>query len=148
MSKELQVESFIPHRKPMLLVDKIISGQGDEIFTETKIDPQAFFLQGHYPGFPIVPGVILCECLFQSASILLSKKQIEKTASPGNGIPVVARIENAKFKAPVFPGDVVSFKVRLKEQMGGAYYFYGEAKVLDKIKASVDFACMWMPENA
>ncbi len=123
----------------MLLLDRVVEIEENEIRTETKIDPNAFFLQGHYPDYPIVPGVIICECLFQSGAALLSSK---RQGVNRGGYPVVARIENAKFKEPIFPGDLVSFTVKVKEQVGSAYYFRGEARVKDKLKTSVEFACM------
>lgn len=139
MNQTIALESLIPHRKPMLLVDSILQLGDDEILAETTIQADAFFLQGHYPDYPIVPGVITCECLFQAGAALLSHRLREKRDD--GKVPVIARIENAKFRGAIRPGDRVFLLVKLKEELGGVFFLKGEARVGDRLATSVEFAC-------
>lgn len=145
MRENVAPEELIPHRRPMLLVDKIVRVSETEALAETLIQPDAFFLQGHYPDFPIVPGVITCECLFQTGAALLAYR-LEKDLPPDQ-VPVIARIERAKFRDPIRPGDRVHLKVILKEQVAGAFLMSGEARVADALKVSVDFTCALAPRS-
>ena len=139
MIESIAPETLIPHRKPMLLIDSILRLGQDEILAEKTIEPDAFFLQGHYPDYPIVPGVITCECLFQAGAALLAYRLGGK-ASDGR-VPVIARIKNAKFREAIRPGDRVFLLVKLKEELGGIFFLKGEARVGDKLATSVEFAC-------
>ncbi|MBM4090275.1 MAG: beta-hydroxyacyl-ACP dehydratase, partial [Planctomycetes bacterium] len=95
-----------------------------------------FFLQGHYPGFPLVPGVILCECAMQAGGVLLSA-----CVSPDAGIPVVTRMENVKFRRMVRPGETVHVEVELREKVSRIYFLKARVQCDDKVAASLDFAC-------
>lgn len=142
---DLRPQDLIPHRPPMLLLDRILSVGEREILAETRIDPDAFFLRGHYPGFPLVPGVITCECLFQAGAALIARRL--GGADPDR-VPVVARIEKARFRRPIRPGEVVRLKVELKDEAGGAWFLRGEARVADALAATVEFACLAAPREA
>ena len=144
-----EISSLIPHRAPFLWVDKIISFAGETIITEKKIPPDLDIFNGHYPGNPIMPGVLLCEAIFQSGALLIGKiKQSHKSelgSSPA--LPVLTRISNAKFKRNVLPGDIVQIKVRLTETLSSVSFFKGTMKVCGKTAVQVDFACaMVAPE--
>ena len=104
-----QIEALIPHRKPMLLVDEVLEQTDSTIHCVKTFEPDEFFLQGHFPNFPLVPGVILCECCLQSGAILLAN------VTPNQGVvPVATRIDGAKFKRMVRPGEKVDIQVVLK----------------------------------
>lgn len=143
----LSPESLLPHRKPMLLLDGIVRLGATEILAEKRIEPDAFFLQGHYPDYPIVPGVITCECLFQAGAALLSHRLGTGGTVPDR-VPVVARIDKAKFRSPIRPGDHVFLLVTLKEEMSGVFFLKGEARVGDRLAASVEFACALAPRES
>ncbi len=143
MRENVAPEELIPHRKPMLLIDRIIRVSETEALAETLIQPDAFFLQGHYPDFPIVPGVITCESLFQTGAALLAYRLGKDL--PQDQVPVIARIERAKFRDPIRPGDRVHLKAVLKEQVSGAFFMSGEARVGDVLKVSVEFTCALAP---
>lgn len=143
----MTLESLLPHRKPMLLLDGIVRLGDEEILAETRIAPDAFFLQGHYPGYPIVPGVITCECLFQAGAALLSNR-LGASGSTMDRVPVVARVESAKFRSPIRPGDHVFLLVKLKEEMSGVFFLKGEARVGDRIAATAEFACLLAPRSS
>ncbi len=131
-----QIQSLIPHRKPMLLVDEVIDQTDKRIVCRKTFSSEDFFLQGHFPGFPLVPGVILCECCLQSGAILLSQ------FTPKDGsVPVATRIDGAKFKRMVRPGETIEIDVTLNEIVSTAYFMTGKVTVDGKLAARLDFAC-------
>ena len=135
-----EILALIPHRPPFLWVDRIISSAENWIITEKHIDLDMDILRGHYPGNPIMPGVILCEAIFQSAALLMAKRNpiiIQKESL----IPVLTRIGGVKFKKAVFPGDTVQIKVILTETIANACCFKGTLKVVEKVAVVVDFVC-------
>ena len=131
-----QIQSLIPHRKPMLLVDEVIEQADKHIICKKTFSSEDFFVQGHFPGFPLVPGVILCECCLQSGAILLSQ------FTPNDGsVPVATRIDGAKFKRMVRPGDSIEIHVTLNEVISTAYFMTGKVYVDGNLAARLDFAC-------
>ena len=131
-----QIQSLIPHRKPMLLVDEVVEQTEKRIVCKKTFSAEDFFLQGHFPGFPLVPGVILCECCLQSGAILLSQ------FTPNDGsVPVATRIDGAKFKRMVRPGETIEIDVTLNEVVSTAYFMTGKVTVNGKLAARLDFAC-------
>jgi len=140
VSEHGEVVDLIPHREPFLWVDKIVSFDGDSIVTEKTIPVELDLFQGHYPGNPIMPGVLLCEAIFQSGALLMSKQQ-DIDSTPVEGIPVLTRINSAKFKRTILPGDTVQINVRITESLSSVYFFKGTMKIGGKVAVQVDFAC-------
>jgi 3-hydroxyacyl-[acyl-carrier-protein] dehydratase len=138
-----QIEQVIPHRKPMLLVDEVLEQTERTIRCRKTFQPDEFFLQGHFPNFPLVPGVILCECCLQSGAILLAH------VTPAQGVvPVATRIDGAKFKRMVRPGESVEIDVTLNDIVSSAYFMTGRVTVNGQLAARLDFACsVAKPEN-
>ena len=132
----------IPHRPPFLFVDEIVEQTGDHIATRKRIDPEEEFFKGHYPDYPIMPGVLVCECVFQAGAILMSKKHPAATGQ----VPVLSRIQNVKFKNPVFPGSVLEVRVDYVDHAGPAHYMKGKVQVDGKTAATVEFTVMLMEE--
>lgn len=130
----------IPHRSPFLWVDSIISEGENSIETEKHIDKGLPFFAGHYPDYPILPGVILCEAAFQTGALLISKAIARENESTAR-IPVVTRIVMAKFKREVMPGDTIRVQVKLNEKVGPAWFMKGKVLVHNKIALSLEFAC-------
>lgn len=128
----------IPHRPPMLLVDEIMEQSSERIVCRKLFRADEFFVQGHFPGFPLVPGVILCECAMQSGAILLADKMSEAVAKK---VPVATRLDNVKFKQMVRPGDVAQIEVTLNEVVSTAYFMTGKVTCNGKLAARLDFAC-------
>ena len=131
---------LLPHRPPFLWVDRIISCTDDCIITEKDISPDLDILQGHYPRNPIMPGVILCEAIFQSGALLMAKGKLFLSSGIKH-LPVLTRIVGAKFKKQVLPGETVQIRVTLKESISTAYFFHGVLKVSGKVAVTVDFVC-------
>lgn len=140
MGDQQEIADLIPHRDPFLWVDKIVSFTGDSIVTEKKIPAELDVFKGHYPGNPIMPGVLLCEAIFQSGALLMAKKKATAAATL-TGTPVLTRINSAKFKRTIHPGDTVQIKVRLTESLSSVFFFKGTMKVGGKAAVQVDFAC-------
>jgi 3-hydroxyacyl-[acyl-carrier-protein] dehydratase len=96
-----QVTQLIPHRPPFLFVDEIVSQAGDSLVARRTWRADEDFYKGHYPGAPITPGVLLCESVFQSGALLLAGK-FAGQGKP-DGVPLLAKVENVRFRSPVYP---------------------------------------------
>ena len=120
----------------MLLVDEIESQTDTSIVCRKTFRPDEYFFQGHYPDFPLVPGVILCECAMQAGAILLSR-----FASEGGGVPVATRLNDVKFKRMVRPGETVRLEVELNERMADTFFLSAKVTCVEKLAARFDFAC-------
>ena len=117
----------IPHRPPFLFLDRIDEIRADGATCSRTFRADEPFYSGHYPGNPITPGVLLCESVFQAGAIFLTKKLQSAGGAPAGKTPVLCRIEEAKFKGMVQPGDTVmgSLPVNLAAQVcakGAAYW--------------------------
>lgn len=126
----------IPHRPPMLLVDEILEQSENRILCKKTFRTDEFFTQGHFPNYPLVPGVILCESCLQSGAILLSRFTPKEGA-----VPVATRLDAVKFKKMVRPGDTIHMEVTLNEVVSTAYFMTGKVTVDGKLAARLDFAC-------
>ena len=135
---------YIPHREPFLFVDRLIEASADRIRTQKVVKPEEPYFQGHYPGRPIMPGVLLCESVFQTGAILMGKRGQNKE----DRMPVVSRIQNVKFKRPVHPGDTLEIEVELKDVVGAAHYFSGRVRVGDGTVLTLEFTAMLVGEAA
>ncbi len=131
-----EVTRAIPHRPPFLFVDRVVEVSDRKIRATRRLDPQEAFFAGHYPGHPIMPGVLLCEAIFQAGAILLSRIM----AGAGEGIPVLTRINNAKFRRMVRPGEELELEAELVERMGAAFFLKGRAAVGGQTAVTVEYA--------
>lgn len=141
MTASEEVLSRIPHRDPFLWVDEIVQQDDNSIATRKTLPADLDVFRGHYPGSPIMPGVLLCESVFQSGALLLSCLLESGTLSVNGSIPVITRIESAKFKRQVGPGDILDISVRLKEIISSVCFMKGVLKVSGKTAVQVEFAC-------
>jgi 3-hydroxyacyl-[acyl-carrier-protein] dehydratase len=136
-----QVTDLIPHRPPFLFVDEIVAQTGDSLVARRTWRADEDFYLGHYPGAPITPGVLLCESVFQTGALLLAGK----FAGQGKpeGVPLLAKVENVRFRSPVYPGDTITIDVKINETVGGFYLMSGHVKNGDKRVLNVDFSVAW-----
>ena len=138
-----EIYESIPHRPPFLWIDRVISYDSRTIITEKFIPPDLDVFQGHYPGYPLMPGVLLCEAVFQTGALFMAKTLLdpEETKKAGEKAPVLTRIKGAKFKREVKPGDTIRIYVTLDENIGNAWFFKGKVLVKDKTAVKVTFGC-------
>lgn len=125
--------SILPHRGNMLLIDEAVSENGVS-YGKYTIRGDEWFLNGHFPGNPVVPGVILCEILAQSACVLLQGEIAEGMT------PYFAGITSARFKAPVKPGDTVETECRIVKSKAPFYFASGELSAGGKLCLKTDFS--------
>ena len=138
------IQERIPHRPPFLWLDRIIELDNESIRAEKEIPADLDIFQGHYPEYPLMPGVLLCEAVFQAGALLIG--EIIGQNNDLDGIPVLTRITRAKFKREVRPGDTIEIRAALKERMGSAWFLKGSVRVRGKVAVQVEFACAMIPE--
>jgi 3-hydroxyacyl-[acyl-carrier-protein] dehydratase len=135
-----QIMSAIPHRYPMLLVDRVVDMVLGESCTGIKnVTINENFFQGHFPSMPVMPGVLIIECMAQTAAVL-----VVTTLGPDwqGKLVYFMTIENAKFRKPVVPGDQMRVEVVKQRQRGNIWKFSAEAKVDGKVVAEATYAAM------
>jgi len=145
-----EVTALIPHRPPFLFVDRILSADTDSLVAERTWRAEEDFYRGHYPEAPITPGVLLCEAVFQTGALYMAKAaSAAKSGQASEGVPLLAKIGDVRFRAPVFPGDVVQIEVRKKETLGGFTMMDGTIRKADGTRVlNVSFAVAWkMPDT-
>lgn len=135
-----RVMAAIPHRYPFLLVDRVEQIVPGESITAIKaVSMNEEFFQGHFPGRPIMPGVLIVEALAQAAAIMAA----EELDLLESGKPVYfMAIDGAKFRAPVEPGCLLTLKVSYTKKRFPVCKFSGKAYVGEKLAAEVDFTAM------
>jgi 3-hydroxyacyl-[acyl-carrier-protein] dehydratase len=147
MNASPTVLQLIPHRPPFLFVDEIISETAEGLIASRTLRADEDFYAGHYPGAPITPGVLLCEAVFQAGALFLARQAQAAGAKPGEGVPLLAKINDVRFRNPVFPGETIMIEVKKKEALGGFTMMSGSIKSGEKRVLSVDFAVAWkIPE--
>ncbi|TWU14348.1 3-hydroxyacyl-[acyl-carrier-protein] dehydratase FabZ [Symmachiella macrocystis] len=136
-----EIEKLIPHRDPFLWIDRVTEITETGIRATKEIDAALDVFRGHYPHFPVLPGVLILEACFQAGAIFISR-----TAEIDAGmVPVVTRVNNVKFRQMVRPGDTLDIEAELTEQLSNAYFFTAKATVAGKVAARVEFACAEAP---
>ena len=130
----------LPHRYPMLLVDKVEEMVLDQSIVAVKaVTMNELFFQGHFPGRPIMPGVMIIEALAQAAGVLAVTSLGEAQAGK---LVYFMSIENAKFRIPVEPGVLLRLRCDLIQKRGPVWKFAGRAYVGDKLATQADFTAM------
>ena len=131
----------IPHRDPFLWIDEVVSIDDEKIHARKTLDPGLPVFQGHFPEYPVFPGVLQCEAALQAGAILISK--IEEV--PSGNVPVATRINNVKFRRMVRPGETIDIEVELTEKLSNAYFMTGKVSVDGKVSTRLEFACASAP---
>ncbi|MDI1248255.1 MAG: beta-hydroxyacyl-ACP dehydratase [Lacunisphaera sp.] len=144
-----EVEKLIPHRPPFLFVDEIVSHEGDVLVAKRTWRAEEDFYQGHYPGAPITPGVLLCESVFQTGALLMAKLmsgaggQSAASTGSGQGVPLLTKVTDVRFRLPVYPGDTTTIEVRRKETLGDFHFMTGTMKNGEKRVLNLEFSVAW-----
>lgn len=143
------VTDLIPHRPPFLFVDEIVTESADGLVARMTWRAEQDFYRGHYPGAPITPGVLLFECVFQTAACFMALKARAAGAKPGEGVPLIAKISDVRFRTPVYPGDAVTIEVKQNDSLGGFTMMSGAMKKADGTRVmNLDFAVAWKTPQA
>lgn len=128
-----EILDLLPHRYPFLLVDKILEQEGNKIVGVKNVTINEPFFQGHFPGHPVMPGVLIIEAMAQTGAVLMFSKAENK-----GKIPLFAGIDKARFKKPVYPGDRLIIKVEILKTVRGVGKAKAEAYVDDHLAASAE----------
>jgi 3-hydroxyacyl-[acyl-carrier-protein] dehydratase len=139
-----QIKSAIPHREPFLLIDEVVEQTDSRIVCRKTFTGDEFWYRGHYPGYPITPGVILCEAAMQAGAVLLSRF----VADASDCVPVATRANNVQFKQMVRPGDTIELDVELTERLASAFFMKAKVTVKGKVACRFDFACTLAPKQS
>lgn len=123
-----EIKNIIPHREPMLLLDEV-ELEGEVSVGRYTVRGDEFFLNGHFPGNPVVPGVILCEMMGQASCLLVGDKMSGAT-------PYFTGMNNVRFKRKVLPGDTITLKAELLKHKGPFFFVKTFAYVDQEICAS------------
>lgn len=145
-TQSIDPKTLIPHRAPMLLIDEItmLDRKSQKIEARKIVQEDEHFLQGHYPQFQLLPGVITTEMIFQTGAALIAAI-MGSEVDVGGHVPVISRANHLKFKNMILPKDEVFLSVAITEKIGPAYYLKGKAMVRGKLAASVEFSCVMAP---
>ena len=132
MNRE-EIKKLLPHREPMLLVDEAEAVDEKTARGSYTIKGDEFFLQGHFPGQPVTPGVMLCEMMAQTCCVLLSGQSGGKT-------PYFTSLDKVKFKKTVLPGDKLEIECVITNQKGPFYFAQGKGRVGGKLAVSAELS--------
>ena len=137
-----EIKKYLPHREPMLLVDDVTL-DGEICIGHYQVRGDEYFLQGQFPGYPVVPGVVLCEIMGQCSCALLLD------VLPGR-LTFYAGLDNVRFKNQVRPGDLITVKSRISNRRGLTFFIDAEASVEGKLcaKGTLIFMLVDKPEES
>jgi len=140
-----RIMKLLPHRYPFLLIDRMIDMDGEEQGTAIKnVTINEPFFQGHFPGKPVMPGVLLVEAMAQAAGALVLNHLGDAHAGK---LVFFMSIDKARFRKPVLPGDVVHFHVKLSNKRAPVWKYWAEAHVDGKKVAEAEIGAMLMNER-
>ncbi len=135
-----QIKQYLPHRYPLLLVDRVIDWEsGQRITTIKNVTINEEFFNGHFPNKPVMPGVLMIEALAQSAALLAFLTMGQKPDD--NAVVYFVGIDGARFKRPVEPGDQLIMEVEILRQSRGIWKFSGKASVDGQLAVEAELMC-------
>jgi beta-hydroxyacyl-ACP dehydratase FabZ len=133
----LAIREFLPHRYPFLLVDRVLEVEDLRIVALKNVTTNEPFFQGHFPQMPVMPGVLIIEALAQTAGILIAKK----TPDAWRKFMLLASIENARFRKPVYPGDQIRLEAEITRFRSTAAKVMAKAVVDGAVVAEAELMC-------
>ncbi len=123
-----EILQAIPHRPPFLFLDEVVERSENSLTAKRHVSDSESFFEGHYPGNPIMPGVLISEAVFQAGAVFLTSLFEEEMETNPNLVPVLTKISDARFRSIVRPGDDLIITVSLKEKMGRFIFMNGSVK--------------------
>lgn len=134
------IQALLPHRYPFLLVDRVLELDLEQrhVVAQKNVSINEPFFQGHFPGKPIMPGVLIIEALAQAGGVMT---QLSLGRDAGSQLFYMVKVENARFSKQVVPGDVLILDVRMKRLIRNMGWYSGEAKVNSEVVACADILC-------
>ncbi len=134
-----EICELIPHRDPFLWIDEVTAESPGRLTARKCVAADLDVFRGHYPGQPVLPGVLLCEAAMQAGAVLIARQASDSSVS--GCVPVATRINNVKFRQMVRPGDTLVIEVELTERLADAFFLKATIKVEGKTAAQLEFAC-------
>jgi len=134
------VQKYLPHRDPMLFIDRVVAMDENVITIESDVDPEADFFRGHFPNMPIMPGVLIVETVAQAGALLVS---LTRGLSDDKFI-AFSNVDAVKFRRPVKPGEMIVVNVEIEKIRLPFYKFIGKAIVDGDVAATLKFAAAEM----
>lgn len=138
-----RIRDFLPHRYPFLMIDRVTeleAGKSVTAYKNVTINEQVF--QGHFPDYPVFPGVLIIEGLAQAGGVLAFVSLFGEEAECGNKIVYFMSIDKAKFRVPVTPGDRLVYHLETLKHKGNIWVLQGKAYVEDKLVAEAELKAM------
>ena len=132
------IREILPHRYPMLLVDSIVELEEERIVGIKNVTINEPFFQGHFPEFPVMPGVLIVEAMAQVAGVLVLMRIPDRK----NKLVLLASVEQAKFRRPVRPGDQLRIEMKVTKRKANIAKMYGEAAVDGVVVAEAELMCV------
>jgi 3-hydroxyacyl-[acyl-carrier-protein] dehydratase len=139
----MEIQEIIPHRYPFLLLDRVTEvTQNESLIGYKNVTIGDNIFQGHFPGHPIYPGVMILEGMAQAGGILAFKSMDMSKEEAANKVVYFMSIDKAKFRAPVKPGDKLEYRITVLKHKGAIWVLKGEAYVDDKIVSEAELKAM------
>lgn len=140
----VEIEQLLPHRFPFLLLDRIIEFEPQKRIVALKnVTANEPFFQGHFPGFPIMPGVLVLEAMAQAGALMI----MHEDEHPGDRLIYFTGVDGCKFRTPVTPGDQIRIEVEVLRFRMSAGRMQGRARVGDKLAAEATLSCAVVPRQ-
>ena len=139
-----EIRAILPHRYPFLLVDRIVELEPERIVGIKQVTANEPFFQGHFPDFPVMPGVLIVEAMAQTAGVLVLKSIPDRASK----LVLLVAVENARFRRPVVPGDTLRMEIKVIKRKASVAKMAGIATVDGLVVAEAEVMCKLADKEA